>query len=92
MWRAPHAITITGVDCIVEAATSVVLTLRHCNADGGTCTTVEAAMTCATTNVTESGGIDSAAVAAGRTLRVTRGTLTGTVDEAFLCFEYTKDD
>ena len=92
MWRAPGAITITGVDCIVEAATSVVLTPRHCNADGGTCTTIEAAMTCATTNTTEAGGIDSAAVAAGRTIRVTRGTLTGTVDEAFICVEFTIDD
>jgi hypothetical protein len=90
MWKAPVALTITHVNCIVDAATSVVLTARHCNANGASCTTIEAAMTCATTNTTESGGIDSGSITAGETIRVTRGTVTGSPTQAFICFDYTK--
>lgn len=92
MWRAPHAITITGIDCIVDAATSVVLTPRECDANGGTCADIEAAITCATTNTTEATSVDNASVDAGDWIRLTRGTTTGSPTQATLCLEYTKND
>jgi hypothetical protein len=88
-WRPPTALTVTHVRCIVDAATSVVLTLRECDGDGGTCGATEAAITCATTTTSESGGVDDAAVAANVWMRVLRGTVTGTPAQAVLCMEYT---
>jgi hypothetical protein len=81
-FRTESAITITGIDCIVDAATSVVLTLRECDANGGSCAATEAAITCATTNTTEAAGIDDAVVAAGVWMRVLRGTVTGSPTQA----------
>lgn len=92
MWRAPFTVTITGVDCIVDAATSVVLTPQECDGNGGTCSNIEAAITCATTNTTESGGIDNNSIDAGDWIRVTRGTVTGSPTQAVLCLEMTYND
>jgi len=50
----------------------------------------KAAITCATTNSPHSGGIDDAAVASGAWMRVTRGTVTGTITQASLCMTYTE--
>ncbi len=91
-FRAETAITVTGIDCIVDAATSVVMTLRECDANGGTCVATEAAITCATTNTTEAAGIDDAAVDAGDWLRVLRGTVTGSPAQATLCMTFTVND
>ena len=70
-------LTITGVDCIVEDATSAVLTVQECDANGNSCTTIES-LTCLTTLVSDN-GVDDSSVAAGNMLRVTVGTVTGTV-------------
>jgi len=91
-YRTDAAITVTGIDCIVDAATSAVLTLRECDANGGTCGATEAAITCATTNTTEAAGIDDAAVDAGDWMRVLRGTVTGSPAQATLCMTFTKND
>ena len=89
-YKFKAAVTITAIDCIVDAATSVVLTLRECDANGANCGNTEAAITCATTNTTQSGGIDDAAVAAGSLMRITRGTVTGSPTQAHLCVTYTE--
>jgi len=88
-FRVETAITVTGIDCIVDAATSVVMTLRECDGNGGTCGATEAAITCAATNTTEAAGIDDAAVDAGDWLRVLRGTVSGSPTQATLCATYT---
>jgi hypothetical protein len=88
-FRADRAITLTGIDCLVDAATSVVLTLRECDSNGGSCGDSEAAITCGVTNTTEASSIDDTAVDAGDWMRVTRGTLTGTATQASLCASYT---
>lgn len=92
VWKAPHAVTITGLDCLVDAATSVVLTARECDADGANCTDIEAAMTCGTTNTTEASGIDNNSIDAGDTIRITRGTVTGTPTQAVMFIEFTRND
>lgn len=88
-FRANEALTLTGIDCIVDAATSVVLTLRECDSNGGSCADSEAAITCNATNSTEASGIDDTAVDAGDWLRITRGTVTGSPLQAELCVSYT---
>ena len=89
-FKSKAAITVTAIDCIVDAATSVVMTLRECDANAANCTDMEAAITCATTNSPHSGGIDDAAVDSGDWMRVTRGTVTGTITQASLCMTYTE--
>jgi hypothetical protein len=88
-FRADTAITVTGIDCLVNAATSVVMTLKECNSNGGSCGDTEAAITCGTTNATESGGIDDTAVDAGDWMRIAVGTVTGTPGHANLCVSFT---
>lgn len=92
MFRAERALTVIGVDCLVDAATSVVLTPRECDADGANCSDIEAAITCGTTNSTEASGIDNASIDAGDWVRVTRGTLTGSASQAMICLTYTVAD
>lgn len=91
-FRAERAITITGIDCIVDAATSVVMTLRECNSNAASCGDTEAAITCGTTNTTEATSVDDSAVDAGDWMRVTRGTRTGSPLQAILCATYTVND
>jgi hypothetical protein len=88
-WRTDTPITVTHVNCEVDGATSTVLTLRTCDANGASCVATESAMTCATTNTPETGTIDSPAVGAGVWMRVQRGTVTGSPTQAVLCMSYT---
>lgn len=68
--RVPADTTISSIVCISSAATSTTVILKDCNAGGSSCNTIEAAMTCGTTEtVIPSGGIDSATVQAGRYIR-----------------------
>lgn len=92
MWRASAALTITGVDCLVEDATSTVATLQECDANGDACTAVEAAMTCLVTNTTEAAGVDNTGIDAGDYLRVLRGANVGAPAQLIMCFEFTWDD
>src|SRR3990167_1165255 len=90
-WRAEQAITVTGVFCVVNAATSAVITFQECDVNGGTCGTTEAALTCGVT-VTSSTTIDDAAIDAGDFLRVDVGTVTGTVGHVIACETFTRND
>ena len=92
MFRAPFAMTITGIDCIVNAATSTVITVQEADADCGTPVAVEAAITCATTMTTEAAGIDNAGIDAGDCITVLRGTNTGSPTQVMVTIEYTKND
>ena len=91
MWRTPLALTNTGVDCIVDTGTSTVMTPQECDANGGSCVDIEAAITCTTSNTTEVTSVDNAGVDAGDWIRVTRGTNTGAT-QAVMCLEFTYND
>ena len=91
-YRTDVDITITGLDCLTDVATSsVVLTIRECDANGANCVDIEAAITCNTTNSTEAGGIDNAGIDAGDWIRVTRGTVTNDALQGALCMTFTVD-
>ena len=92
VFRASEAMTVTGVDCIVDAGTSVVMTPQECDGDAGTCADIEAAITCGTTNTTEDGTVDNATIDAGDYIRITRGAVTGAVNQAMMCLSIKFDD
>jgi hypothetical protein len=85
-FKSVRAITVVGVYCVVNAATSAVVTLQECNGDGGSCGTTES-LTCAATN-TQSTSIDDPTVDAGDWMRLDVGTVTGTVGHVSFCAEY----
>jgi hypothetical protein len=87
-WRTDVAITVTGIDCISEDATSTVITVQECNGDGNSCAATEAAMTCGVTNTAHAATIDDAAIDAGDWMRVDIGTVTGTPGQVNVCMYY----
>lgn len=89
VYTVPAAMTVTGIDCFVDAATSVVLTPYECDANGANCVAIEAAITCGTTNTTESGAIDNNSLDAGDVIKIIRGTVTGTPTQAVMRIEAT---
>lgn len=83
--RAPSALTVSAVNCIANAATSVVLTVQECDANGGSCTTV-ATGTCTTSN---SGlTVSDSSVDSSDWLRVDVGTVTGTPGHVAACIDF----
>jgi hypothetical protein len=91
-FRAERAITLTGIDCLVNAATSAQATVQECNADGGSCVNSEPLVTCGTTNSTETGGFTDAAIDAGDWTRIDVGTISGTPGHLNICVTFTVDD
>ena len=92
VFRAETALTITAIDCIVGAATSAQMTLNECDGNAGTCSAIEAVITCAVTNTTEASAIDNASIDAGDWIRIDVGTVTGTVGQLAVCFSFTCND
>lgn len=88
-FKAPFALTVTRVTGIVEAATSAVLTVQECDSAGDNCSTVESVT--ADIDGAISTSIDNASIDAGDILRLDVGTVTGTVGQAHLTMDYTKD-
>jgi hypothetical protein len=88
-FHAEAALTVTHINCLVNAATSVVITVQQCDANGGSCTPTEAAMTCGTTNTAESGAIDAPSITTGNWTRVAVGTVTGAPGQVAICVTYT---
>lgn len=86
--RVDRAETVASIDCLVGAATSVVLTVQKCNADGGACTNIEAPITCGTTKTTDTGGIDSPAITADSMLRIIVGASVGTPQQVHLAVRF----
>ncbi len=88
LWfKAPFALTVTNIDCLVDAATSVAITVQECNADGGSCGTTDA-FTCNTTN-SDSGAITDSAIDSGDWMRLDIGTVTGTPGHVAVTLQYT---
>ena len=92
VWRAPIALTVTGVDCIVESATSATLEMEECDTAGDTCSDIEAAITCDVDGATESGGVDNASIDAGDWIRMHLTAVSGTPGHITACLEYTVND
>ncbi|MBF0254078.1 MAG: hypothetical protein HQL11_03000 [Candidatus Omnitrophica bacterium] len=87
-FRPERGVTVTGIDCLCQGGTSPVITVQECNGNGGGCGATEAAITCGTTNTSESGGIDDSAIDAGDWVRVDVGAVTGVVDHVAVSVTY----
>lgn len=87
--KAPAGMTISNIDCIVDAATSVVLAPQECNGNGASCTALLSAnVTCGTTNT--AGSISDSSIASGNWIRVTRGTVSGSPTQVIMCIKYSQ--
>ena len=80
-FRAPYAITITDIDCIIDPADSgesISITFRECDATGDSCTAIEAAITADNDGASDN-GIDNPVIDAGDWVDVLIGAPSGTV-------------
>ena len=91
-FRKPFGMTVTSVGCVTDAATSAVLDVQECNANGATCTTIlSGTITCGTTYEYTDGtpSVSDTAIAAGNYVFFSVGTVTGTVGYLYVDFNYT---
>lgn len=75
-WTPSSDITVTKLICISSAATSATISIQECNADGASCTAINTAGACATTNTALA--ITDSSIAAGNRLRVQVTAVSGT--------------
>jgi hypothetical protein len=90
-FRKPFGMTVTSVGCVTDAATSAVLDVQECNADGASCSTIlSATLTCGTTYEYTDGtpSVSDSAIAAGNYVFFSVGTVTGTVGYLYVDFNY----
>lgn len=92
IWKAPHAITITDIDCIVGAATSAVIDIQECDSAGANCATVDATITCDADGAADDGTLSNGGIDAGDWLKLDIGTVTGTVKYVSGTVTFTRND
>lgn len=86
-FRKPYGMTVQTVGCVTDAATSVVLDVQECNANGASCATIlSGTITCGTTYGT--GTVSDSAIAAGNYVFFSLGTVTGTPGYLYVNFGY----
>lgn len=80
---APAAETIQSVSCYVDpdgSGESAVITLAMCEPDFDPCTDIDSSsITCGNTVTADDGSLSTPAITAGYVMRLTVGTITGTV-------------
>lgn len=89
-WRVYKALSAYEIGCVTDAATSVVVDIQECNANGSSCATIlTGTKTCTTTYGTAS--ISDGGITAGNYVFVSLGTVTGTPGYLYVNFDYTVD-
>jgi hypothetical protein len=84
----PFGMTLTGVTCLTEAATSAIVNVLACDSNGTNCTTVLGdTLTCGTTKSTVIPTITL--INAGAYIKVSVGTVTDTPLELYVSVDYT---
>lgn len=91
LFKPETAITITDINCISVAGTSVVIDIQECDANGGTCGTVDATITCGTTSSADDGTLTNGAIDANDWIKWDIGNVTGSVTELSVNVWYTVD-
>lgn len=82
LW-SPKASTIYGGWTLAEGSTSIVLTPKECDGNGANCSALADPITVTATGAAVT--FTDTAIAAGHTIRVERGTVTGSPTQAFFC-------
>jgi hypothetical protein len=93
-YKAPYALTISDVDCIVDPADSsesVVIDIQECNSTGDSCVTIDATITCDNDGAADDGSLSNATIDAGDWVAFDVGTVTGTVTAVSTTVKWTKD-
>ena len=87
-FRKPYGMTVTTIGCVVDAATSVVLDVQECDANGANCTTIlSGTRTCTTTYGTAT--VSDTAIAAAGYVFFSLGTVSGTPGYLYVDLNYT---
>jgi len=91
IFKAPAALTIVGIDCIVFAATSVVLSVEECNSSGASCAGVDGSttITCDTDGAADDGALSNPSIDSGDWIKFNFGTHTGSTGGAAVTIRYT---
>ena len=90
-FRKPFGMTVSTVGCVTEAADNVVLDVQECDANAANCATIlSATLTCSTTYQYTDGtpSVADAAIAAGGYVFFSVGTVTGSVGNLYVDFNY----
>ena len=89
IYWTPNALTVTDVSCKVSSATSAVVTLQECDANGGSCVaTAIASGTCATTKTSLT--VTNSDVDSGDSIVTDIGTVTGSPGYLTVCLTFTE--
>lgn len=94
IYKAPYALTITDIECIVDPADtseSVVIDIQECGSTGDSCTTVDATITCDNDGASDDGTLTNGAIDSGDWINWDIGTVTGTVTQVSVTITHYKN-
>jgi len=93
VWRSAQNITIRAAHCVQVGGTNVIGHFDECDANGANCATIDstADMTCLTTNVNDDGALSNGTIDAGDYIQWHTTSVSGTITELIVCFDYTVD-
>lgn len=96
LFKAPFALTITDIDCIVDPADtseSVTLLLNECNSSGDSCAGIDGSTTivCDNDGAADDGSLSNGGVASGGWITLDISAVSGTVTRVGMTFCFTED-
>lgn len=94
IFKAPVALTITDIHCVVDPADSsesVVIDIQERTSTGDTPATVDATITCDNDGAEDDGTLTNGAIDAGDWVSIDIGTVTGTVTQVAVSIYYDYD-
>ena len=94
MYKAPQAITITHIECIVDPADtgeSAVIDVQECNSNGDSCLTVDNTITCDNDGAADDGTFSNGTIDSGDWINFDIVTVTGTITAVSVTTTYAVD-
>jgi len=94
LFKAPYAITITDIECIVDPADSsesAVIDVQERDATADNPATVDATITCDNDGAADDGSLTNGTIDSGDWVSLDIGTVTGTVTQVTVTISYTVD-
>jgi hypothetical protein len=92
--KAPYALTITDIECVVDPADSsesVVIDIQERDATADNPATVDATITCDNDGAADDGSLSNGTIDSGDWISLDIGTVTGTVTQLTVTVTYTVD-
>lgn len=80
LFKAQHAILITGINVIAQGGTSISVEVQECDSAGINCVTVDGAITADQDGATDDGSISNQAIDANDWVKIVLGAPSGTVN------------